>query len=208
MYDHCAGKDLESVVHCIGTFGALIIFSHSLFLGASLCCPIKRAAFFYCHHLVYAVGQGKITLQLQVNFHNANDAETALDTLSYTNIHGRCCRLMWSAWALTNHSRHFFADITTEYMAWYREYIYILYIYVDIYTIVSWADVQYCVWEHGTGTSEIQHLSAFFRLFVPEVFSLTGQISPTLHRIPNKASEIQEEEEYLFFCSAERLVGS
>lgn len=31
-----------------------------------------------------------------VNFHNANDAETALDTLSYTNIHGRCCRLMWS----------------------------------------------------------------------------------------------------------------
>lgn len=31
-----------------------------------------------------------------VNFHNFSDAETALDTLSYTNIHGRSCRLMWS----------------------------------------------------------------------------------------------------------------
>ncbi|CAJ1346088.1 unnamed protein product [Effrenium voratum] len=31
-----------------------------------------------------------------VNFHNGKDAETALDNLNYTNIHGRCCRLMWS----------------------------------------------------------------------------------------------------------------
>lgn len=35
-------------------------------------------------------------LEPQVNFHNFSDAETALDTLSYTNIHGRSCRLMWS----------------------------------------------------------------------------------------------------------------
>mmetsp|Transcript_11805 Transcript_11805/g.28235 ORF Transcript_11805/g.28235 Transcript_11805/m.28235 type:complete len:583 (+) Transcript_11805:161-1909(+) len=31
-----------------------------------------------------------------VNFHNVKDAETALDSLSYTNINGRSCRLMWS----------------------------------------------------------------------------------------------------------------
>ncbi|CAE7699742.1 pab1 [Symbiodinium pilosum] len=31
-----------------------------------------------------------------VNFHNVKDAETALDSLSYTSIHGRSCRLMWS----------------------------------------------------------------------------------------------------------------
>ena len=32
----------------------------------------------------------------KVNFHNVKDAETALDSLSYTSIHGRSCRLMWS----------------------------------------------------------------------------------------------------------------
>lgn len=31
-----------------------------------------------------------------VNFHNANDAERALDTLNYAVIKGRPCRLMWS----------------------------------------------------------------------------------------------------------------
>jgi polyadenylate-binding protein len=31
-----------------------------------------------------------------VNFHTMNDAERALDTLNYTNIKGRPCRIMWS----------------------------------------------------------------------------------------------------------------
>jgi len=31
-----------------------------------------------------------------VNFHSVNDAERALDTLNYSSIKGRACRLMWS----------------------------------------------------------------------------------------------------------------
>jgi len=31
-----------------------------------------------------------------VNFHNVNDAERALDTLNYSSIKGRACRIMWS----------------------------------------------------------------------------------------------------------------
>jgi len=31
-----------------------------------------------------------------VNFHNVVDAERALDTLNYSQIKGRSCRLMWS----------------------------------------------------------------------------------------------------------------
>lgn len=202
VYDHCAGKNLESVVHYVGTFGALIIFSHSFFLGASVCRPIKQTAFFYCHHLVYAVGQGKITFQLQVNFHNANDAETALDTLSYTNIHGRCCRLMWSAWALTSHSRHFFAAITTEYMAWYSES---MYVYIPLSLGLTFNIVCVRAW-CTMGTSGIQHLSAFFQSFVPEVFSLTGQISPILHRIPRPARYRRKKGTLSFLVSEDRRI--
>ena len=31
-----------------------------------------------------------------VNFHAVADAERALDTLNYSDIKGRCCRIMWS----------------------------------------------------------------------------------------------------------------
>ena len=31
-----------------------------------------------------------------VNFHNVSDAERALDTLNYSAIKGRACRIMWS----------------------------------------------------------------------------------------------------------------
>merc|ERR1719262_2215723 len=31
-----------------------------------------------------------------VNYHNATDAERALDTLNYSQIKGRSCRIMWS----------------------------------------------------------------------------------------------------------------
>jgi polyadenylate-binding protein len=31
-----------------------------------------------------------------VNFHNVTDAERALDTMNFTSIHGRPCRIMWS----------------------------------------------------------------------------------------------------------------
>lgn len=31
-----------------------------------------------------------------VNFHNVSDAERALDTLNYSSIKGRSCRIMWS----------------------------------------------------------------------------------------------------------------
>merc|ERR1719218_588165 len=31
-----------------------------------------------------------------VNFHNVSDAERALDTLNYSGIRGRACRIMWS----------------------------------------------------------------------------------------------------------------
>merc|ERR1719199_1104453 len=31
-----------------------------------------------------------------INFHNVTDAERALDTLNYSQIKGRSCRLMWS----------------------------------------------------------------------------------------------------------------
>merc|ERR1719301_491689 len=31
-----------------------------------------------------------------VNFHNVSDAEKALDTLNYSSIKGRACRVMWS----------------------------------------------------------------------------------------------------------------
>lgn len=31
-----------------------------------------------------------------VNFHNVKDAERALDTMNFTNIKGRACRIMWS----------------------------------------------------------------------------------------------------------------
>ncbi|CAD7960746.1 unnamed protein product [Amoebophrya sp. A25] len=31
-----------------------------------------------------------------VNFHSANDAERVMDTLNYSTIKGRCCRIMWS----------------------------------------------------------------------------------------------------------------
>merc|ERR1719247_320184 len=31
-----------------------------------------------------------------VNFHSVSDAERALDTLNYSNIKGRSCRIMWS----------------------------------------------------------------------------------------------------------------
>merc|ERR1719321_2499898 len=31
-----------------------------------------------------------------VNFHNVSDAERALDTLNYSTIRGRACRIMWS----------------------------------------------------------------------------------------------------------------
>merc|ERR1719160_987996 len=31
-----------------------------------------------------------------VNFHSAADAERVMDTLNYSTIKGRCCRIMWS----------------------------------------------------------------------------------------------------------------
>eukprot|EP00441_Pelagodinium_beii_P039430 CAMPEP_0197633948 /NCGR_PEP_ID=MMETSP1338-20131121/10185_1 /TAXON_ID=43686 ORGANISM="Pelagodinium beii, Strain RCC1491" /NCGR_SAMPLE_ID=MMETSP1338 /ASSEMBLY_ACC=CAM_ASM_000754 /LENGTH=92 /DNA_ID=CAMNT_0043205717 /DNA_START=1 /DNA_END=275 /DNA_ORIENTATION=+ len=31
-----------------------------------------------------------------VNFHSVGDAERALDTLNYSSIKGRSCRIMWS----------------------------------------------------------------------------------------------------------------
>ena len=31
-----------------------------------------------------------------VNYHNVSDAERALDTLNYSQIKGRSCRIMWS----------------------------------------------------------------------------------------------------------------
>jgi len=31
-----------------------------------------------------------------VNFHSATDAERVMDTLNYSTIKGRCCRIMWS----------------------------------------------------------------------------------------------------------------
>merc|ERR1719218_285539 len=31
-----------------------------------------------------------------VNFHNVSDAEKALDTLNYSSVKGRACRIMWS----------------------------------------------------------------------------------------------------------------
>lgn len=31
-----------------------------------------------------------------MNFHSAADAERVMDTLNYSTIKGRCCRIMWS----------------------------------------------------------------------------------------------------------------
>ena len=60
--------------------------------------PVPKKHFFLYNFYTCSLSRFHVRLQIcKVNFHNANDAETALDTLSYTNIHGRCCRLMWSA---------------------------------------------------------------------------------------------------------------
>jgi hypothetical protein len=60
--------------------------------------PVPKKHFFLYNFYTCSLSRFHVRLQIcKVNFHNANEAETALDTLSYTNIHGRCCRLMWSA---------------------------------------------------------------------------------------------------------------